>query len=309
MSHVKFRSWFKLLPAAAALTTTLVGLQGTARADAASCTNLHASGQREVKAGRLKLASELFTSCGSDETCPAAVRADCMERFAAVEKNIPTVIFSLTDQDGQDVTNVKVYSNEDVVAEGLDGRPVALEPGRHRFRFVLPSGQVTNLDVLVREAEKNRVINVELVDKTKPVPAAAAPTPAPVPQAPPPAEQSSSLSPGFWIASGIGAAALGSWATFALLGREKNVSLADCSPDCDSSRRDDYKAMKRDYLIADISLGAAAVSVGAATYFLLSSGSNDAPSKGPDRAWLRSTKIAVVPARSGATLMFSGDAF
>lgn len=42
----------------------------TAAADAKSCIRAHSTGQRESKAGHLRLASQLFTSCGSDESCP-----------------------------------------------------------------------------------------------------------------------------------------------------------------------------------------------------------------------------------------------
>lgn len=298
------------IASAAALLVSLAGLTVTrpAAADAASCANLHASGQREAKAGRLQLAAEQFMACGSDESCPEAVRTDCMDRYTAVERNIPTVIFSAADEQGNDITAVKVYSNDQVVAATLDGRPVPLEPGKHRFRFVFPSGQALDADVLVREGEKNRVVAVRVPGAPSAAPAASAPM-APAPEPLPTKAEPKSLPAGFWVASGVGVAALGSFATFALLGRQKHVSLADCSPSCSPERQDDYDAMERNYLIADISLGAAAVSAGVATWLFFSSRGSDAP--GEDRPVAREPRFFVAPvARSdGAGLLIRGLTF
>jgi hypothetical protein len=293
-----------------ALVALGVSLPRVALADANACAGLHASGQREMKAGHLRSASKQFTACSSDESCPEAVRADCMELFENVERMIPTVIFSVVDQTGSDVTQVvKVYSGENLLVEGLDGRALAIDPGQHQFRFELPWGESMTSDVLIREGEKNRLVGVKAVDPNKAI-APAPETPVTTPAAPP-----SPVAPvvvnrtpvGFWVASGIGVAALGAGTVFALMGRAKHSDLADCSPTCDLAREDDYDAMKRDYLIGDIALGAGLVSVGVAAviYFTAGASTEEAPSTA------RLPQLDVRPARSGVggTVLFSGATF
>jgi hypothetical protein len=300
------RSLWRGLLATAALSTLTVVSPRAAHADAASCTQAHASAQREQKAGRLKSASQQFMACGSDETCPERVRNDCVERYNAVEKLVPTVILSLTDASGKDVTGAQVYSNDALLTSELDGRAIALEPGRYTFRFVLPSGEEVKTDALVREGEKNRVVTAKLEAPAEP----AATETGPVSTAPttPTEARDGGLPAGFWVASGIGVAALASFTTFAVMGRRKHEDLADCSPDCDASRQDDYDSLKRNYLIADISLGAAAVSFGVATVLFLTSGNKEQPTQ---TARIARPRVSVVPARSGVggALVFSGATF
>jgi hypothetical protein len=64
--------WFTV---ACALGAQLLARE--AHADTKSCVASHASAQREAKAGRLKLASQLYTTCGSDNECPEQLRTEC----------------------------------------------------------------------------------------------------------------------------------------------------------------------------------------------------------------------------------------
>lgn len=292
-----------------------LGVASNARADAIACTDLHASAQRETQAGHLKAASMQFRSCASDETCPQAVRSDCTERYEAVERLIPTVIFSVVDETGMDVTNVKVFSGQESLVEALDGRAIRVDPGKHQFRFDLPWGDAQTLDVIVREGEKGRLVNLTTDDPTKAngAPVGPAPTPAStVPLDSPPADvaPASRTPAGFWIAAGVGVAATASFTTFALMGRSKHSDLADCSPSCEPGRQDDYDAMKRNYLIADISAGAAVVSFGVAAIVFFTSGSSSSESlqaTSPSRA----PRFTIVPSERarGATLLLSGTTF
>lgn len=304
---------------AAILSSTLLLAPRIASATAETCMQLHASGQREAKAGRLRLASELFASCGSSDSCPHPVRSECVELYGAVEKAIPTIVFSVTDDEGQDITNVKVYSTDQLLVEKLDGRPVRLDPGKHRFRFVLPWGEVLSSDALVREGEKNRVVAVRQAAKPqkKPEPLPAVPAPDPNPPAPPrPPEPEPEPEPDhalpveFWIASGVGVTALASWGVFALAGQGKQTTLEACSPACAESLRDDYDAMRRDYLIADVSLGLAAASFGVATWFFFSEQGSNSPS-GLRGSRKRSPSLALAPlvTTQGASVVLRASSF
>jgi hypothetical protein len=68
------------LGAAALLTPDL------ALADAGACVTFHASGQRGMRSGALRQAAKDFTACGSDESCPAAVRNECVTEYVAVRR-------------------------------------------------------------------------------------------------------------------------------------------------------------------------------------------------------------------------------
>lgn len=300
------RGWSKAAPVV--LLAALSWAPRSARADVASCTALHASGQREAKAGRLKHASEQFLTCASTDRCPDAIRAECTELYGNVQKVIPTVVFTVTDEQGRDLTNVKVYSTDQLVGDSLTGRPVPLDPGKHHFRFVLPSGETLISDVLVREGEKNRVVGVQTKEAARARAARSTGSRRSPPGEPTPTERS--LPAGFWVASTVGVASLASFGVFAVLGHKSQSALEQCSPNCDPGRRDDYDKMRRDYLIADISLGAAALSLGVATWLFFSAGSGngDAPKKGDGGGTAR---FAVVPLvdRSGASLFFGASAF
>ena len=247
---------------------SFLGLPRLALADVAACVQAHASGQREAKAGRLEAASKLFASCVSEDGCPDTIRAECAEYYKSTERNIPTLIFAAIDGRGGDLIDVRVLADDRVLTETLDGRPIALDPGEHHFEFQLASGEVLASDVLVRQGEKNRIVSMQAKLATKASAEASASnakatgTPRLLPKS-------------FWIASGVSAAALVSFGVFAGIGSSKQATLNECSPNCSGNDRADYDAMRRDYLIADISLGVAVAAAGAATWLFLTSGRSD----------------------------------
>ena len=84
-----------------------------------------------------------------------------------------------------------------------------------------------------------------------------------------------------------------SFVAFGLAGK----SIQSCSPNCTRSEVD---GLRRDYLVADISLVAALLAGGAATYFYLSSRSPTTPAT-TTGVWL-----TVRPHAAGATLGAEG---
>lgn len=259
-----------------ALATTRI-----AHADPKACVTSHATGQREARAGHLRLATQLFTKCGSDESCPSQLRQECAEFLQSVQLTVPSVIFSVVDEKNNDISAAKVYSTDELIADGLDGRAIQIDPGKHRLRFLLPGGEVLNSDVLIREGEKNRLIQVRLsgddstganeraVKETRE--AARAKEVAP-PQASPAARPASPVvrpPMGAWVAAGTSVVGLGVGTTFALLGRSKKSDINACSPNCGSDARPSYDALKRDYLVADIGFAVGVVSAGVATWLFV----------------------------------------
>ena len=299
--------------AAAVIFNFVLSVAGHARGDATACIASHAAGQREVNAGRLILASELFVSCASSEECPNAIRAECVERYRDVEKSTPTVIFSVVDEHGKDLTDVQVYSTDQLLAQSLNGRSVTVDPGKHVFRFILPGGEAISEDVLIREGEKNRIVSARVREhgqaRTESPPegrlsAQRQDTPASSAASP------NSLPAGFWVVAGISGTALASFGVFALLGHSQQSDLDNCSPNCAVIRHDDFDAMRRNYLIADVSLGVAAASAGIAAWFFFSSSDSTSPVDEHSTVG-SSTRVSVVPLLSapGFSLQVNTTAF
>jgi hypothetical protein len=301
------------------LIATGLLVSATGRASPKDCIASHSTGQREAKAGHLRLATQLFTQCGSDETCPDRLRQECAEFLQAVGQTVPTVIFSVLDEKNQDISQVKVFSLDELIVDGLDGRAVQVDPGKHRLRFLLPWGAVLSSDVLIREGEKNRLIQVKIAEASadsgnvpthdsKKDPALAAPTPAanPATPTPPPAVAPRNGPPiAAWIASGAALVGLGLGTTFAILGSSKKSDIEACSPNCGAAMRPTYDALKRDYLIADVGFVIGVASAGVATWLFLAPPTAHKEAASPNPV-ARSRQVFVRP---GAVVLPGAGAF
>ncbi|MEO6599110.1 MAG: hypothetical protein ABIQ16_04505 [Polyangiaceae bacterium] len=291
----------------APLMLALALAPATAAADTKSCIASHASAQRETKAGHPKQAAQLYTACGSDNTCPEQLRSECAELLDQVNHTVPSVIFSAIDGKSSDVSNVKVYADEALLIDGLDGRAIELEPGKYHFRFVFPDNSSLSNDVLIREGEKNRLIEVRapLEKKVEPVaPGVVRPAPiesAPPPPPPPPAEKSTPV--GAWVATGVAVVGFGTFGTFALLGSSDKKTLQDCSPSCPDSAHGTRDSLKTKFLVADIGLGVGAASAILAGVLFLTSG----PSAAEQRAQAANRGLSFNASAHGGELLLRGQ--
>jgi hypothetical protein len=230
-------------------------LPSLALADVAECVQAHAHGQAERNAGRLASAKAEFVRC-SDAACPAEIQSECVAFLAELEVYAATVVFAAVDAHGKDAIDVKVKVDGQQVAGKLTGLAVTLDPGSHTITYVWPDGFEQTEIVMVAQGEKNRRIVLRReAEKVA----------APAPAAPAPVEKSSSPVAGY-VLGGIGIVALGSFATFAVLGKSAESEMDDCRPYCAQSQAD---KMRLRYLVADISLGVGLVSLGASGYLLV----------------------------------------
>jgi hypothetical protein len=296
-----------LISALTALSAVLVTFSpGSAWADAKTCAASHASGQREVKAGRLRLASELFTTCGSDESCPDQIRTECTEFLESVRQTIPTVILSVVDDAGSDVSNVRVYSTDELLTEQLDGRAIELDPGKHRLRFVLPWGDVLSSDVLIREGEKNRLVEVRLPKKGGASSPDAA-EPAAEPSAPSKPAETRSTPVAAYLATGLAVVGFGTFAGFAIAGNSEKNQLESCAPSCGDGDRNRYEDMKRSYVIADVGLGVGAVSTVVAAVLFVTSGQSSSERTQAARNGKPRAGLKLGAPRGGASIALAGQ--
>jgi hypothetical protein len=170
------------------------------------------------------------------------------------------VVLGARDAQGRDVMDVQVSIDGVLVANGLDGKAIEVDPGSHTFRFEA-RGATTEQAVLIREGEKGRSISVTLG-----APAAASPA-APVSQ-PTTQEQTGgrpAVSPWTWILGGVGLVALG-------IGTYLEVSVnsdasnlqSTCGHSCSHSQVDPL--VLKQQVLGPIAFGVGALGLGLATY-------------------------------------------
>lgn len=292
------------LSLAGSFAFSLALVSSSASADTKACIASHASAQREVKAGHLKQASQLYTACGSDASCPEQLRAECAELLEKLRGTVPSVIFSVIDGKGADQTSVKVYAEDNLVTDGLDGRPIELDPGKYHFRFVLPDNSVLTSDVLVREGDKNRVVEVKAAQEAQPTvdTPLRAPAAAPVQAPPKPVERSTPVAA--YVATGVAVIGLGTFGVFASMGSSDKKKLDECAPSCPDSEHDRRDSLKTKYLVADIGLGVGAASAIVAGILFLTSGGSSQAEQGA-KAFDR--KLAVTGTPGGAQMLWRGQ--
>jgi hypothetical protein len=83
---------------------------------------------------KLKAARAQLLIC-SAPSCPGEVRNECMKRVEEVNAASPTIVFSVKDLGGNELSQVKVTADGQVVASSLDGSAISVDPGAHEFKF------------------------------------------------------------------------------------------------------------------------------------------------------------------------------
>ncbi|MBX3186266.1 MAG: hypothetical protein KF819_04590 [Labilithrix sp.] len=205
----------------------------------AACIAAHEEAQSLRGRKKLHGAREQFVACARAE-CPAIIRKECVEQLAVVDKEAPTVALEARDEEGRDATAVKVMLDGAALTDRLTGTAVDVDPGEHVFRFEREDGKSIEQRVLVVEGDKNKKVIADfgtLAPKTSEVAAPVA------------TRQVPALA---YVAGGVALVGLGSFTAFALSGKATERELAgSCGPRCTD---DQVSPVKRDYLIADISL-------------------------------------------------------
>jgi hypothetical protein len=228
------------------------------------CNAEYESAQLLRRERQLIEAREKLVLC-AQESCPEVARANCQRWLSEVDAATPTVVLEATDG-GDPVTAVRVWLDDKQLSARLTGAAVPVNPGLHKFRFERRGRSPIEKKVMVLEGVKSRVISVEF---PRPVTRHTQQARA---RSDKPSVQPSTAAPPVlaWILSGVGVVALGSFGYFAATGYddERAIRDSDCAPNCDQGEVD---SVFRNYLVADISLGVAAVSLGVATFLIIDS--------------------------------------
>ena len=245
------RNWL-----AGALSLSALALSGGASAAKPEglkqqCVEAYEQTQSLRKSASLRSARDSALTC-AQAGCPAVVKKDCAAWLTELDQSLPSVVLSARDKAGQETTAVRVFVDNQPLVERLDGRAVALDPGAHTFRFELDGAPPSELHTLIREGEKNRPIEITFAPPAPPRPAEGA-----TPSTSPPVA--------VFVLGGVGVLALGSFATFALLGQAQKRDLEkSCAPFCTD---EEVGRVRTKLLIGDISLVTGIVALGAATTF------------------------------------------
>ena len=148
------------------------------------CTDAYAEAQSLRDAHKLRQAREQLRIC-SQPSCTAFIVKDCTAWLDAVEKSLPTLVFSARDGLGRDLLDVHVTVEGQPLVSTLDGEAVPVDPGPHTFRFERADGTSATQEVLVKEGDKN--VGVAVVFSREATAAPAESTRASPPEPPAPA--------------------------------------------------------------------------------------------------------------------------
>ena len=216
------------LCAASALPLVLGLFPATAAAQGKKeCADAYIAGQVARKDGHLREARARFDVCAS-ASCPASLQRDCTPWKAQIDREIPSLSVSVTDEAGASLAGASVT---------VDGAPLSppgvLDPGEHVVRVELAGRKPAEQRVTLSAGGGNRAITVRL---ERPAPAARRVPVAPI------------------VLGAAGVVALGVFAGLGEAGNAKKSSLdaMACKPDCSPS---DVSAARSLYLGADVALG------------------------------------------------------
>ena len=234
-----------------------------------ACANASDSGQKLRDEGKLVKARQEFLVCARD-VCPATIKKDCADWLNQSEASLPSVVLGAKDAHGQDLASAKVTIDGQPSDEKLEGKAMFVDPGPHTFRFEIPGEKPIEQQIVVREGEKNRAISVSWEKAQL--------SQNPGGATPPPTEPESKPShvPAY-VAGGIGIAAVGVGAIFAIIGTGDYNDLKNGCGQTKTCTDDQVSPVKTKIVIADIAFGVGIVAIGTAVVlYILESGSSSA---------------------------------
>jgi hypothetical protein len=212
-----------------ALSSATALADGTSASSKATCLDAVSKSQELRDKHKLVEAREQLRVCAAAQ-CPTAIRSDCANWLAEVEKALPTVVFAAKDASGADLSTVKITMDGSVLTDHLEGVALPVDPGEHTFMFEAAGQVPLEKKLIIQEAQKDRHESITLT-------AAPAMSPSPVPgrallAAPPDANAGGGLGTQkifAIVAGGIGVAGLAVGTIFAVMDISKrNHAEAIC---------------------------------------------------------------------------------
>lgn len=213
--------------------------------DAQACIAAYERVQDLRSDGKLRAAKEQAIACARGH-CPEALAKDCGRWLDEIKLSIPSVVIDARDAGGSFLSSAKVYFDGELVAEGLDGRAIPVDPGAHEIRAESAGLEPATLQVVIQEGQRNRKIDIRFEG------------PAEEPEEP---SEAPGVPPATWVFGGLAVTGVALGGVFLGLGLAKQSELEDCKPDCAA---EDVDTMMRYLAVGDIALAAGVVSAAAA---------------------------------------------
>ncbi|MGH7298637.1 MAG: hypothetical protein ACRELB_27095 [Polyangiaceae bacterium] len=143
------------------------------------CIAANDAAQDLRRAGKLRGAREKLLLCDSP-SCPGLVRQDCAQRLVEIDAVMPSLVFEARDSTGKALAAVEVTMDGQPLADRLDGLPMRVDPGEHRFVFASAGLSPTEKTIVVHEWDREHHETVVLGTPASPM------APAPPPSNPSP---------------------------------------------------------------------------------------------------------------------------
>lgn len=261
------------LLAASALFGPVAHADETADGGKEACFSAYEGAQRLRKKRALIAARRELIACGG-ASCPSALRTDCVTWLAEVDQALPTVVFSVRGG-GVELPGARVLVDGALLEGAVTGTAVPLDPGEHTLRVEADGHEPLEQKLVAREGEKARAVGVDLrplaTDESDP-----------------------GISVPVIALAAVGALGLASFGFFAVKSHSAKSDLESCKGHC---AEDEVDAVRRDQIIADVSLGVGLVALGVAAYLHFGTRPSETRS---ESAW--SIGIAPRPGGGAATL-------
>ncbi len=228
------------------------------------CAARAESAQTERKESHLLRARESLISC-ADESCPKAIRTDCVRWLAEVDGDIPSIVVKTTTGNGVEVTDVRVYIDSVLVEQRIDGAAIRVDPGKRVVRMERGSASVSQ-EIVAHVGDRNRPVRLSFpaaVDGKKP----GEPVAKTAVQLKPTDAPHKSVAP--WVVGALGLAALGGGAFLTATGWKTRGYLANSCAPTHSCSNADVSAAKTKILAGDLTMAGGAVVLAIALYLAL----------------------------------------
>jgi hypothetical protein len=248
--------------ATAAAVTAAVGAQAQPSLTTQTCVDAYGAAQEHRKGNDLLKARASLLTCAA-RSCPAVVQGDCTTWLAQVVEAIPSIVLEAT-LDGEHVFDVSVSMDGVALVQELDGKPIEINPGLHKFTFERKGLEPIEKKMIIAQRYKSLLVSAAWRS-----PQPQSPVVTFGPNGAPAGPDGDTVRPVPALAYVLGGVAIAGLGTFAVLGLTGTATQHDlessCSPHCSSA---DVDSLKTRFIAADIAAGVGALSAaGAAVVF------------------------------------------
>jgi hypothetical protein len=248
-----------------------------------ACASASEAAQNLLDGHRLLAAREKLLVC-TQTSCPAVIKRDCDELLSRADLAIPSIVLSVKDARGRDVTDARVLLDGALLANALQGRALPLDPGPHTVRLERTGSTPVEIPVVAHEGERDREVPVQLgglAEPSRSEQTVAAATP-------------SRATPwGAWVLGGVGVVGLGTFIVLAANGQHQYDQCENVG--CPAS---ESSALERQRAIGIVSLGVGVLASAGSVWLFV---------KARSRRRADTTRLGIAVTGSGASLRLGGS--